>query len=834
MLVAATPTILITDIDIDKAKGVGNLAPCILWRDIGGKKVPVGSSGRSVNPLDPANQLSFTSAAQIYMAVPSRYTGIGVVLSGTPRADGLVLTVLDYDAKGSISVAERARRDRVAEEHTILFNSYTETSVSGVGRHIVIWARPIGRNLKLGHEGEIEIFQQKRFVALTGQLNGTTNKVEARPDELDQVLATLQGRGTTKKLQGAPLRLVAGIDLSPITFGSPSKRFENLPVDSDLAAGIYRSDELPSTDEVEQWCSAIIRSSDALRKLGQYDVWVSSLGFPLAHLARDDQQSEGVYRKLFLEVSAAAPKYDEGAAKDKWSSLLAAAGQGRDEPSTWRSLRHFARQHGYVAPAAEGSAASGSVASITGLGSVPDPLRFVCLPSEEAVARINTEFFVLQSSGKIYRQNTDGELHALPKQDFKTVLGGRWVEIDNSGSVKRRSAADAWLDAPQRREYRGLQYCPNNIGLKPNHLNLWTGWGDVTPAQGDCSILIDHLKIVADGDPAKGDFLLNWLADILQNPTRKPGVCVVLRGRQGCGKTVVGAIARKLLGPKNVLTVNEKDRMLGRFNSSVMNKILLVGEEMLFAGDRATTDKLKHLITGQTLPVEFKFGDALEIESHHRLLLTSNHEQVFQAAGEERRFVIYDVSDARRGDSDYFDKLYAVADGRDDATAAAFMKFLLERDLTSFQPWKEQQCFAADAALLKQKVLSLPPPLAWLQEVIDTVEGQGPPDEEYYWSCGLPYRRWEATVWGQPRPYQWPPQFPRSQALAAFRDWTNKVKPFGASEYTASPERFWKEICKVIPRGQTNRQTTGGVRNVTIDLTDLQKNFENYLRGEVL
>lgn len=66
----------------------------------------------------------------------------------------------------------------------------------------------------------------------------------------------------------------------------------------------------------------------------------------------------------------------------------------------------------------------------------------------------------------------------------------------------------------------------------------------------------------------------------------------------------MGAIARKLLGPKNVLTVNDKDRLLGKFNSSVMNKILLVGEEMLFAGDRSTTDKLKHLITGRTLPVQ--------------------------------------------------------------------------------------------------------------------------------------------------------------------------------------------------------------------------------------
>ena len=43
--------------------------------------------------------------------------------------------------------------------------------------------------------------------------------------------------------------------------------------------------------------------------------------------------------------------------------------------------------------------------------------------------------------------------------------------------------------------------------------------------------------------------------------------------------------------------------------------------------------------------------------------------------------MIYDVSDARRGDADCFDKLCVVADGRDDATAAAFKKFLLDRDL---------------------------------------------------------------------------------------------------------------------------------------------------------
>jgi phage/plasmid-associated DNA primase len=98
------------------------------------------------------------------------------------------------------------------------------------------------------------------------------------------------------------------------------------------------------------------------------------------------------------------------------------------------------------------------------------------------------------------------------------------------------------------------------------------------------------------------------------NPCRKPGVALVLRGRQGTGKTVLVDILRTIIGPANTLVTPDKDRILGRFNSAIMNKILLVGEEMLFAGDRATTDKLKHLITGQTIPVEFKFGDTLRYQ----------------------------------------------------------------------------------------------------------------------------------------------------------------------------------------------------------------------------
>ena len=139
-----------------------------------------------------------------------------------------------------------------------------------------------------------------------------------------------------------------------------------------------------------------------------------------------------------------------------------------------------------------------------------------------------------------------------------------------------------------------------------------------------------------------------------------------------------------------------KIAFLARFNSALAGKILIQAEETFFAGDARTTDALKHLITGQTLEIELKFGRSFEIDSFHRLLITSNHTQVIQASSEARRFVVCDVSDARRGDADYFDRLYAIADGRDDATARAFMQHLLNRDLSKFQPWAAQQQFLGD------------------------------------------------------------------------------------------------------------------------------------------
>jgi hypothetical protein len=219
--------------------------------------------------------------------------------------------------------------------------------------------------------------------------------------------------------------------------------------------------------------------------------------------------------------------------------------------------------------------------------------------------------------------------------------------------------------------------------------------------------------------------------------------------------------------------------------------------------------------------VELKFGRSFEIESFHRLLITSNHTQVIQASSEARRFVVCDVSDARMGNVGYFDSLYAIADGRDDAAAQAFMHYLLNRDLSTFKPWAAQQQFLGDRALMDQKLLSLAPPLAWLGEVLAKAES-------------IPHGQKRTISWDHGLPFggNWPAMLHRAVVLEQFREWAAIAKPHGANTFTGSTQRFWSEIAKVVPLNLTQIKDANGNRGMAISLTELRARFRAYLRGE--
>jgi hypothetical protein len=134
-------------------------------------------------------------------------------------------------------------------------------------------------------------------------------------------------------------------------------------------------------------------------------------------------------------------------------------------------------------------------------------------------------------------------------------------------------------------------------------------------------------------------------------PGAEDGTSLVLRGKQGVGKTKVGEVFGRLLRPHYLLVADPR-YITGRFNARMISLLLLHADEAFWAGDKQAEGKLKDLVTGDWHPIEFKGVDPIPIRNYVRLLVTGNPDWLVPAAMEERRIAVLDVGDEQRENYD--------------------------------------------------------------------------------------------------------------------------------------------------------------------------------------
>jgi hypothetical protein len=197
-------------------------------------------------------------------------------------------------------------------------------------------------------------------------------------------------------------------------------------------------------------------------------------------------------------------------------------------------------------------------------------------------------------------------------------------------------------------------------------VNQWRGF-KVVPARQPVSddevrpFLSYVERVVANGDPKAAKWVLDWCADILQDPGNKPGTSLVLVGVPGAGKTFLGeGIMGAIIGPGHYGQVNSVESLTSRFNTLVDNKVLVQCDEAVHSYQRDASARLKAIVTDKTMRVEPKYINPYVKPNHMRLLFTSNEETAalyIEATPAERRFTVLHVSPERHDDLDYWTEL---------------------------------------------------------------------------------------------------------------------------------------------------------------------------------
>ena len=245
-------------------------------------------------------------------------------------------------------------------------------------------------------------------------------------------------------------------------------------------------------------------------------------------------------------------------------------------------------------------------------------------------------------------------------------------------------------------DFKSLKYTNKRFNPRPldsdespptDELNTYTGLAvtlsdkDLNTCKEKCKPLLDHIKnIWAKGNEDLYNYILDWIAHVIQRPHEKTGVALVILGEKGSGKGIVVDFLLKIIG-QHAAEVTAGHHITGNFNALLNEKILVVLNEATWSGDKQAAGVQKGLITDQFQTVRKMYCDAEVRESFLNMMYCSNNEEAVAIQAGQRRFTVVETHNKYAGVQTaetkvYFDKILAVDKG-------CFLKVMLNRDLSN-------------------------------------------------------------------------------------------------------------------------------------------------------
>ncbi|OEZ57623.1 hypothetical protein JAB5_44880 [Janthinobacterium sp. HH103] len=199
------------------------------------------------------------------------------------------------------------------------------------------------------------------------------------------------------------------------------------------------------------------------------------------------------------------------------------------------------------------------------------------------------------------------------------------------------------------------------------------------------SILTDYLdRIFANAQDRK--MVVQWLADIIQNPSRRPMWSVVLTGQQGSGKSSVFRLVSLALGNRHTWEKNEYGPAFKQFSEVLPDNLLVSFDDA--PGRPDTYQKLKQAITCTSTQVELKgVQKPVHREVYARILVCSNSPRPLRIEEGDRRLYCAEPSKHLESPEETAKFFVTFNEWLESPEAPAILyHFFMMVDLTDFTP----------------------------------------------------------------------------------------------------------------------------------------------------
>jgi hypothetical protein len=297
---------------------------------------------------------------------------------------------------------------------------------------------------------------------------------------------------------------------------------------------------------------------------------------------------------------------------------------------------------------------------------------------QEAKIEFEKTHFKIKCPVGFVRQRTS-ELQLLSRKELFDLYENFFVGTDQFVKL--------WLKDPTIRTYERFDFLPPPLKCPDGVLNTWSGFaaeGMNESYKGKPNMFVDHVRKLFGKN---SQYVLKWLANIIQKPGYHTTVALVVVGGQGTGKTTTFELfMKKILGSKYFgQTNNPENDLFSRFGFLKDSKILVVVDDFNVGTIKMNADPFKSYITGETIPFESKGKMSIELLNCANFVLTTNKHDPVKLDADDRRYAVLEVSDRLKGNHAYFSKLYRYLDNSENIRAIYDLLSEIDISKTNFQ-----------------------------------------------------------------------------------------------------------------------------------------------------
>ena len=289
--------------------------------------------------------------------------------------------------------------------------------------------------------------------------------------------------------------------------------------------------------------------------------------------------------------------------------------------------------------------------------------------------------------------------HSIKPDAFRITHAGKpevlMAEIDAVSFISRNNLIPT-VDAKMYWPGFGQLFTDSRTGL--THLNTYEKSGAEPCEELDddgravVGRFMDHVALTV-GSERERTILLDFMAFVYQNPGKRVQWALLLKGIEGNGKSYFFRVMQAVLGRQaSVVSTTAID---STFTGWAEGSILACIEEIRISGVNkyAILDKMKPIISNDTIPVVHKGRDEKHIPNFTSYMMMTNHADAIPVGDNDRRYCVIFTRQTRKEDlflelggkegaSAYFGALFGDLERRPDVFARFFTDYEVSADFS--------------------------------------------------------------------------------------------------------------------------------------------------------